>query len=55
MIDKTALSHDERRDRRQRMASMVRRGKRVSTVARSFRVSLATVKNACREFDVKWN
>lgn len=48
------LSHAERRERREKMAKEIARNFSPAVVARRYKVTVQTVKHACREFDVPW-
>ena len=47
-------TRSQREARRKRMAASVGRGKTPQQVADAYEVSLTQVKNACRQFDVKF-
>ena len=51
---KGRLSHEQRRKRRAEIAVAVRNGATLSATARRFRVSIPTVREACREHGVQW-
>ena len=49
---KTHMTHEEKRERREKIADAVRRGDEISDIAQAFKVSIYTVYNACKEFGV---
>lgn len=48
------LTHQERHDRRKAIADAVRSGKTIEATSRQFKVTVTTVKGACKAFDVTW-
>jgi hypothetical protein len=48
------MSQPERAKRRQQMALEVKQGASLAAVALRYQVTLPTVRNACREHEVRW-